>query len=309
MCRDLRYIIVPSEQVRKGIWQMRGRHDRLFYEQRRDLIRRVSYGVTYCLVAFEGQDGQHFVMPLRTMGYDVGEYKHQYRKIRRKHRREKDLKSSAEYLSGFSKEDRLQPVVTIVLYYGEEPWEAATDLHGILDMDGLPEELKACINNYPLHIIDVRRMEHTDNFKTDLRDIFDFIKHADNMAEYMKKNKNRYDNLEEEASDMIRAITGIKDLFIPQKKKNNRVNLSDSLPKWLEKMVNEGEAKGEAKGGQVTLIKQAAKKKQKGKSVAQTAAELEESEALIARIYKAIEACPAGSSEQKIYEVFSKMVD
>ena len=28
-------------------------------------------------------------------------------------------------LSGFSREDRIHPVFTIVLYYGQEPWDGA----------------------------------------------------------------------------------------------------------------------------------------------------------------------------------------
>ena len=41
--------------------------------------------------------------------------------------------TAAEYLCGFQKDIRLYPVVTFVLYYGKDEWDAATDLHGMLD--------------------------------------------------------------------------------------------------------------------------------------------------------------------------------
>ena len=48
----------------------------------------------------------------------------------------KDLKESAEFLSGLKKMDLLSPVLNIVFYYGEEDWDGSLDLHGLLGIDG-----------------------------------------------------------------------------------------------------------------------------------------------------------------------------
>ena len=36
-------------------------------------------------------------------------------------------------LSPLKKEDRLNPVITLVLYIGEKPWDASESLHELLD--------------------------------------------------------------------------------------------------------------------------------------------------------------------------------
>ena len=51
-------------------------------------------------------------------------------------------------MSRFAKKDRLLPVVTLVLYCGEKPWDGARSLHGMLELDGVPEELKEYVEDY-----------------------------------------------------------------------------------------------------------------------------------------------------------------
>ena len=70
-------------------------------------------------------------MPIRVMVEDAAGYDEQMRRIRREHRRAGGLEG-AEFLSGFSREDRIHPVFTIVLYYGKEPWDGARDLHSLM---------------------------------------------------------------------------------------------------------------------------------------------------------------------------------
>jgi uncharacterized membrane protein len=66
----------------------------------------------------ENQEEVHYLMPLRVMSYDVAEYERQASVIKKKVRKMKGIKK-AEFLSGFLKENRLQPCVTLVLYYGQ----------------------------------------------------------------------------------------------------------------------------------------------------------------------------------------------
>ena len=60
-----------------------------------------------------------------------------------------------EYLSRFSKADRLQPVITLVLYCGEKEWDGARRLHELLDLDKLPSSIRGYVADYPIHILDV----------------------------------------------------------------------------------------------------------------------------------------------------------
>lgn len=58
-----------------------------------------------------------------------------------------------EYLSGMKKTDRFAPVITLVVYYGEKPWDGAVSLHGMLN---IPEEMKAFVNDYKILLVEAR---------------------------------------------------------------------------------------------------------------------------------------------------------
>lgn len=51
------------------------------------------------------------------------------------------------------KTDKFIPVVTIVVYYGEEPWDAALSLCGILD---IPDSIKGVVNDYKIRLVEAR---------------------------------------------------------------------------------------------------------------------------------------------------------
>ena len=83
------------------------------------------------LLGNEGQEHVHYAMPLRVMGYDYGTYKKQYDDKARSYRENKDGRKgmdSDEVLSGLKRADRLVPVITLVVYYGERPWDGAMSL-------------------------------------------------------------------------------------------------------------------------------------------------------------------------------------
>ena len=57
----------------------------------RDLIRKLAFGVNFLVVGIENQEEVHYLMPLRTMEYDVREYQRQAAKIRKECRKKKKL--------------------------------------------------------------------------------------------------------------------------------------------------------------------------------------------------------------------------
>ena len=123
----------------------------------RDSIRRVVLGARFVLIGLEHQDQVHYAMPVRVMLQDAAEYDRQLRRIRRANRRVGGL-TGAEFLGGFTRRDRVCPVITLVLYYGKKPWDGAMDLHGLMDCVGYPEPMLRLVNNYRLHVLEVRRL-------------------------------------------------------------------------------------------------------------------------------------------------------
>ena len=85
---------------RKGKWKYKSHY--------RDLIKKVALGVGFVVVGIENQEEVHYLMPLRSMAYDVAEYERQAVQVQKKVKKRKGI-SRAEFLSGFGKDDVLMP--------------------------------------------------------------------------------------------------------------------------------------------------------------------------------------------------------
>lgn len=201
----------------------------------RDLIKKTAFGVNFALIGIENQELVHYLMPLRTLEYDVAEYEKQAVRIRKHVKRMKDIRN-IEFISGFRERDRLYPCITIVLYYGDN-WNGPRSLYDILDFTDIPEELKKYINNYSLHIIEVSKLENTDVFQTDLKQIFEFIKYAKDKTKLRElvSNDPAYQNMDEDAYDMIVACTNAEELISVKKYygKDGKVDMCQALKEML----------------------------------------------------------------------------
>lgn len=181
------------------------------HQKKRDIVRKVVFGAGIAIIAFENQTLIHYGMPIRTMVEDALEYDRQFLSIQRGHRNNKDLKEPAEYIGQFSASDKIFPTSTIVLYFGSDEWNGPRDLLDLMDLENLPDEIRKYINGYPLHILEVRKFENIENFKTDLREVFGFIQQSDDkqqLQEYVKANKESFQALAEDAYDVIASVTG-----------------------------------------------------------------------------------------------------
>ena len=61
--------------------------------------------------------------------------------------------------------DKLEPVIMIVLYFGEEDWTGPRCLHDMLVLQDFPETLRKYVNDYQLYIFEVNRFEHLEYFQ------------------------------------------------------------------------------------------------------------------------------------------------
>ena len=111
------------------------------------------YGVEFVLLGLENQEHIHYAMPIRIMGYDYGLYKKQYDSNAKKYKTTKGM-DEAEYLSRMKKSDKFMPVITVVVYYGEKPWDGATSLHEMLN---IPEKMIKYVNDYKMLLIEARQ--------------------------------------------------------------------------------------------------------------------------------------------------------
>lgn len=178
----------------------------------------------YVLYGVENQSEIHYAMAVKNNLYDALEYAGQVEEAAKSHRKErkqkkelehKKIPNTGEFLSGFWKEDRLIPSITVTIFFGSEEWDGPLSLFDMMDVKD-PEVL-ACIDNYRVRLIAPAKMSNEEimKFQSSLREVMLFIKYSkdrENLNRVLKDNEKRFRTVERRAADVIEAITnsGIK---------------------------------------------------------------------------------------------------
>ncbi len=210
----------------------------------KDLVWEVRFGMQILLFALEEQSEIHYAMPLKVMNGETAFYDKEWGRIRREHKQKKDA-AGAEYLSGFGKEDRLTPVFSAVVYFGEKEWDGPLRLKEMMELDGLPEEVREKVVDYPIHVIDVRRYPHAERFRTDLRLVFGFLQRASEpeaLEAFIGANRDAFTNVPEDAYDVITVMSRTRKL--EQLKKEVKQEEGYDMCRAIELMVKSGEERG-----------------------------------------------------------------
>ena len=148
----------------------------------------------YLVLGLEIQALVHYAMPVRGMLYDALNYARQVTEAAASYRQEAKNEDSTrntsltqeEYLSGFRKEDRLTPVITLTLCLSAEPWDAPTSLHEMLDIED--KRLLRFVPDYKLNLLTPAQIADDEfaKFRTGLGAVMQFAKHRND-----KDVKNR----------------------------------------------------------------------------------------------------------------------
>lgn len=202
------------------------------------------------MLACENQEEVHYAMPVRNMVYDGLAYTDQIQRLWKKRVEEKKTKSnkkmtSAEFLSKFTKKDRLIPVITLVFYYGIEPWDASTDLYGMFqwgEEERTNQILKKYISNYSINLIDANKIDNLKRFHTDLQEILGVLQcrgDKEKLLEYINERADYFQNVDEETYHFMRVALHSERLLketVERNKGEDGVNMC----KALEDLYNDG---------------------------------------------------------------------
>ncbi|MBQ8804208.1 MAG: Rpn family recombination-promoting nuclease/putative transposase [Tyzzerella sp.] len=251
----------------------------------RDCVRKVAFGINFMIVGIENQETIDYSIPLRSMSHDVGTYEKQAAKIRKEVRKNHKGLTAGEYLYGFRKDSRLYSSVTIVLYSGSKTWDGPRSLHEMLDFTDIPEEMQQMVADYKINLVEIRKLEDTSVFKTDVRHVFDFIRYSNDKRalKQLVENDDYYKNMEEDAFDVAVQYTNATELIEAKEyyEKEGVVDMCRALTELIED--------GREEGRDEKLKELVEKKVRKGLSVPEIAEIFEESEMTIAEIVKKLQ--------------------
>ena len=205
----------------------------------RDIFKNASIkytGKSYVvLIGVENQSDIHYSIPVKNMFYDVMAYGNQVKETAKKHRREKDTATSDEFLSGFTKEDKLIPVITITVYLGTKEWDGPRKLS---DMFGdVDEELLPFIPDYRINLLAPREITDFTGYRTSIRQLFEVL-----------QNDKKFSNVDRETVEAINLFAGT-DIDIDEKEE-----VIDMCKAW-EDQKNEGREEGRIRQAKVTALK------------------------------------------------------
>jgi len=186
------------------------------------------------------QDGDiHYAMPVRNIIYDALQYGKQVADIAAKHRTDGSKgHSRGEYLSGFYKDDKITPVITLVLHFGANEWDGPLSLHEMMAIKN--ENLLNFVQDYQIHLIDPAKLskEDLEKFSTSLREVIGYIKYSKDkkrLTEFLTDNPRML--MEANAARVIKAVTNTP-LDIPED-----AEVID-VCKAVEDMMNESKTEG-----------------------------------------------------------------
>ncbi|MDY2995739.1 MAG: Rpn family recombination-promoting nuclease/putative transposase [Faecalimonas sp.] len=134
-----------------------------------DICMKSTLGAKLILLTCENQDEIHYAMPVRGMLYDALDYTDQIRQISQGNKKKKNYHNSAEFLSGFTKNDKLVPVISLVFYYGDEEWDGSLDIHSLLDLSNEEKDtFGKYLPNYKINLVDAKKLAKENCLNSDL---------------------------------------------------------------------------------------------------------------------------------------------
>ena len=217
----------------------------------RDILKSVTAmedgKATYLILGIENQMKINYAMPVRNMLYDALQYYLQVKTIAKINRKSENTLTGDEFLSGITKDDKLLPMITLVVYFGMDPWDGPKSLHEMLMVKDA--KVLAYTADYKINLIDPVVMPDEDlvKLRSDLKEVFAFIKCAKDKDKLraLIENNEAFHNMKRFTAEMIKTITNINIEF---KEEEDRVDMCLAIEQMREESRAMGQAIGETIG-------------------------------------------------------------
>ena len=223
------------------------------YKHVRDVVKMYQKdGVQLVLLGIENQEQIDYSAPVRIMQFDGADYQNQVRRTEEENRKRLGLKTG---LPAFFREDRIVPVITLILYFGEEEWDRPVRLHDMLAFPKGDTRIKMLVPDYPIHVISVRRNGSAGMdislLHTELRQVFGFLQHQEDkegLKRYVEENRPVFSRLSSNAALFLAASAHETRLLKGLNRKEEHYDMCRALDEWYADGVSEGEKIGERNG-------------------------------------------------------------
>lgn len=193
--------------------------DNKLHEQERDVSKTwKEYDIELALYGIENQTKIEKMMPLRIAGYEGASYRSQFQR----------------------NVSKVVPVVTLVLYFGEEHWTQPKSLKELMD---IPEGLDVYVNDCKVHVFEVAWLtdEQISKFRSDFKVVANFFVKKRKYRDYIPDDSTEIQHVDE-VLKLFTAFTGDERY---EKVLNSKGQVSN-MCEVAERLENIGRAEGRA---------------------------------------------------------------
>ncbi len=232
-----------------------------------DIVKKQTKdGSMYSVYVLENQETVDYGMLIRVMMEECLLYDRQRKEIIKRNREEMKTKESkeettveplnnGEFLYGFKKTDRLTPIYTTVVYWGDKEWDGAKSLRELMDLpeedEVLREEILELLPDYRIKVFDLNKETDFSAFQTTLKTVFELCAQKNNgkeMQNYIDTHQKEVDELDYESKFFLATMLGQKKLSEELLRREEKGMEERGMCKAFRDMIEDGREEGRAEG-------------------------------------------------------------
>ena len=196
-------------------------------EKHVDVIRKYNDGNLYSAFIIENQSYVDASMVVRAAAYEYVAYDRMLKKLKKNKAKEK-----------------LPMVHILVFYTGERPWNAASKLSELVEVD---ERFKAYFHDYKMNLIEITGNTSYNFNEEDVYNLFYICRSIYDQSIYEEKS-NSFGLVKSSVLKVVKTLTDVEWLDLKELEEKEEIEMCEAEKRWLEVKSKEWEAEGIRKG-------------------------------------------------------------
>ena len=196
-------------------------------EKHVDVIRKYNDGNLYSAFIIENQSYVDASMVVRAATYEYVAYDKMLKKLKKNKVKEK-----------------LPMVHILVFYTGERPWNAASKLSELVEVD---ERFESYFHDYKMNLIEITGNTSYNFNEEDVYNLFYICRSIYDQSIYEEKS-NSFGLVKSSVLKVVKTLTDVEWLDLEELEEKEEIEMCEAEKRWLEVKSKEWEAEGIKKG-------------------------------------------------------------
>ena len=196
-------------------------------EKHVDVIRKYNEGNLYSAFIIENQSYVDASMVVKAATYEYVAYDKMLKKLKKNKVKEK-----------------LPMVHILVFYTGERPWNAASKLSELVEVD---ERFESYFHDYKMNLIEITGNTSYNFNEEDVHNLFYICRSIYDQSIYEGKS-NSFGLVKSSVLKVVKTLTDVEWLDLEELEEKEEIEMCEAEKRWLEVKSKEWEAEGIKKG-------------------------------------------------------------